>query len=1143
MMFLTKLALYRKSAAFILILILCAYNYFIYNKMPQESQPRLTLPIVFVMVTYDFMPPQQAASTIAPIIEGALRGLPKVEQTRTRVNSKNTQFIIRFAYDQDIALAYQDVNDRINAIKFQLPEDMRDNIVVRKISLSDFSDVTVNLLVGNSTLDMTAMSAIAKSINDELTSLNGVRSAEISGHIVPDIEVHVDPKRLEQASLSVSKLKELLKSLSEEYPTGSIVISNKTYQLFVPGRISSVEDIQNITIQYEDNRAVKLKNLADIKYGVEESNNIELFKNQHVISFEIHSEGGSDVLTQHNAIAKIFDKYKYQYKIDYEIIDEGADDVAQLKNNMISGILSSSLLVIVVITFFMGFTSSVFIAALIPFSVFSAVTVMHHMGYSLNILVIIGLIITLGLLVDNGIVVMETYFRYIKDGYKRDKAVIGSIQEIWAPLLSSTLTTSLAFSPMLFWNTVFGQYFTNMTNAIMITVAISYVGAIFIIPLLLSIFKSSEQAALKQMEHEKKAYRYIGIFIAKTVNNYKLTFYGIIGICLAIIVLYVIVGKDPASEPPSDKTLQRITVTAANGITKEEIFDKMTKMREALTNDSEDIRYFTERVSDGSARYTIYLKNQSDRKEQDAESLIANFTKILSNTTDVTTSRSRPASSAISTDFSLSIVGNDLEQLAKAVDMITPLVEHAEGIVSVTNDLQKPNVPQLDITLNNKGKYLGVTPATISDVISQNVQKISAGKYIYDNNRYNIRIKLDRDAGFDNISYIKALPVPTTYSSKTIPIGDIADVKYTSGYGTITRQNGTQTVIISGAINTTYSISEVERNVKTLLETVRLPSGVTLKYTGSQDLNESVQFLKMAVLISSLLIFFVLLLQFNSILQTTIIMSAIIMSIAGVLLGLMITGDSPYLSTFIGMLTLAGIVVNDAIVLIDYANIQRKKGYTYRQAGVIAAKVRLEPVLLTSLTTISGMLPMAMGLNLDLDTYTLAFQTNDTTAFFQPMAKAIIYGMISATFLTLLFVPSAYIILGQAELAIADFKAHFTERIISILRKIIRFIKRSPWHFAKFIKWLAMLPIRFILSIVNYYKKHGFKGWLRNIKERIVSFTKNVYYRIYSIVRGLYIAIRFIINAIKTATPKILKATYMKIKSGLKTAWQFIKSA
>lgn len=1126
--FLSSWAIENKTIIYILMVIFLVSGINAYNTMPREPFPEINTTNVFVSTVFPGNSAEEIEKLVTNPLEEEIKGVKGLEEVES--SSYEGVSVINVEFDDEVPIE----------VARQRVKDLVDNVTVRddwptfnnsKIDPSvtefDFAEryPVLNItLIGDYTVE--ELKSYAEYLELRIERLPEIKSVEIRGLQDFEVEVAVDPYRMNSTNTSFGNI---ISAISQENVTisaGNIVSDGQRRNVKIVGEVSRPSELENIIVN-NFNGPVYLKDIASVSFKEKEATSFVRYYNSKTIGLEVIKRGGENAIFASNSIRDIIDKAKVDFlpnNLDVNVINDSSDYTINSVNDLMNNLIFGIILVVTVITFFLGIKNALFVGFAIPMSMFLSLFFLSLFGFTLNRMVLFGLVMGLGLLVDNGIVVVDNIYRLMKEeGLSRIKAAKLGIGEVALPIIVSTATTIAAFIPLGTWPGIIGEFMIYFPITLSAILGSSLIVAIFFNSMLVSSFMSTDENNFSSKFLFRATYflgtlgiifiifnstRIFGsiflliclflwlykyflknqlfIFREKVLpvleNNYsKFLTYALSGIrpfiflsgtFLLFIFSIVLMGIFPPKiEFFPDNEPQQILVSIeypegtdilktneTSKLVEKEIYKVINRpeyndngynfiVESSITNVGEGASV----SSSGSGtphkslitmtmrefKYRRGMSSEDLRKEIQLN-LIDKFPGIAILVEK--DSQGPPSSYPVN----IEIYGDDYEELIEtAISMKNFLdQENIEGIEQLKIDVTKSK-PGLEFNVDKmKAGELGIPAGLVGQTIRNSIIGTKAGVYKQDGEDYEINVRFDNEFKNDFNSILNQNITFRDQSSgrmRDIPVASIVEEKNIASFNAIKHIDLQRVVTLYSSILAGSNANQIVNTAEIALSGFETKEGVSFKFTGEiKEQDENQEFLSSALLTAISLIVLLLVFQFNSISKPLIVLLSIVLSFTGVFLGIVIFNLTfSILMTMLGIISLAGIVVNNAVVLIDYTDLlfKRKKidlnlskdelidKSSALELVKISGKARLKPVLLTAITTIFGLVPLAVGLNIDFFTLLSDFNPNiylggDNVIFWGPLAWTVIFGITFATFLTLVIVPSMYYLihLGRIKL-------------------------------------------------------------------------------------------------------------------------------
>ncbi len=1029
-MSLTHFSLKHKPFVSVLVMVFVIMGLVSYITLPRESAPAITIPIVLVSTPYFGVAPSDIETLVTQPIERKLKEIADVKEIRSTSSEGMSTIEVEFEADIDIDVALQKVRDKVDLAKSELPKDAEDPII-NEINLSEFPIMLVNI---SGDYDLVKLKEIAEDFEDQFETITGILDVTITGGLEREVKINVDLEKLKYYNLAFKDVIETIQNENQTIPGGSIEVGNLNYLVRVPGEFEDVEIIPELVVKSSGHTPIYMKDIADVEYGFKEKTSLAREGGRNCVTLSVKKRSGYNLIQIADEIKKIIEaeKAKLPSGTVVSITADRSKDirtmVADLENNIISGLF----LVVAVLFAFLGFRNSVFVAVAIPLSMLLSFIIIQALGYTLNMIVLFSLILALGMLVDNAIVLVENIYRHREEGYSPFQAALKGATEIAAPITASTVTTLVAFAPMIFWPGIMGEFMKYLPITLIITLSCSLFVALVVNPVLCEVFMK-----VGKKKHEQKFFRRLVANYEKVLrfalNHRGAAIAAAFGTLMIIFILYGFFGQGVEFFPKVDPAQIMIEVTAPTGTRLEESDRIVNEIERQMPKFQQDVTSYVANVgTEGSGGFsfgggssphiswvTIEFVDRQERHQSSKKTMQEirhDVERIPGARIEVQEPDVGPPTGP---PVNVEISGDDFKVLGELAAAVRREIKNIPGLVDLKDDFDQGR-PELKVRIDRKKAAIyGVNTADIAATIRTAIYGTEASDYRVGEDEYDITVRLKKSAR-NRLNVLENLTV--FYEGTHIPLISLVDFEYAGGLTAIKRKDLKRVVTVSANVEGRLA-NDVLKDVQATIAGMAFPPGYMVQYTGeNKEQEESQQFLSRAFMVALFLIFLVLVYEFNSAAIPFTIMVSVILSLIGVFFGLMVL-RMPFgiLMTGIGVISLAGVVVNNAIVLIDYTQQLRERGLAKMEAIIEAGKTRLRPVMLTAITTIVGLIPLSTGLNFDF--FKFRFDIGgESSQWWGPMGVAVIFGLAVATFLTLVIVPVVYYILdGWSERARTKF--------------------------------------------------------------------------------------------------------------------------
>ena len=1021
-MFVNQAALKRQVTVLALLVLIVVAGLYAYATLPRESFPDITIPYVFVTTSYEGVAPQDMEELVTIPIERKLKGISDVEEIRSTSAEGISTVAVKFLPDIDLDDALQKVRDKVDQAKPDLPDDLPDEPVIQEVN---FSDLPVIRVVLSGPFSLRRLQTFAEEFEDRFESISGVLDASLTGGLEREIHVEFDLDRVRAYNVPFSSLINAVRQSNVNMPGGSMDIGQGKYLVRVPEDFKHPSEIFSIVAFVRDGKPIYLRDVATIQDSYKDPLTRSRINGQKSVTLGIQKRAGENIVHVTDEVKQVVDEMRplMPPSLRIDLTADMSDDVRLMISDLENNILSGLLLVLAVIFIFIGGRSAVFVALAIPYSMFMTFALLMGLDVSLNMVVLFSLILALGMLVDNGIVIVENIYRHMQEGEPRQQAALQGTNEVAWPVITSTMTTLGAFVPMLFWPGIMGEFMGFLPMTLILALTSSLFVALVINPVLSARYQTVKQAKPRKRNKEDQPGReplikriYLSLLKWALRHRFLVVLSGF-ALLAGSILAYGAYGKGTEFFPETEPRRAYVRIKAPEG-TNLDASDRIVAQVEEIVSEYEDIRYVISNIgaeggdpfSQGGtgthiSRVVLDFKDFHDRSRPSSEIIKEVRERVLDNIhgaeIQVEKEEEGPPTGP---PVNLEISGKDIHTLGELAEKVQKAVEEVPGLVDLKDNFVKGK-PEIRIRVDKeKAALMGLDTYTIAYTVKAAINGAKVGVYREGKDEYDIIARLP-EQDRKSVESLKRITVSGP-RGEPIPLTSLAEVSLTSGLGAIMRLDQKRVVTVSGDVSGRLANDVIREMEGILKQEISWPRGYSYQFTGEQEEQAKAQdFLSKAFVATIFLILLILLTQFDSLLTPLVILTSVILSLIGVFVGLLVTGTAfGIIMTGIGVISLAGVVVNNAIVLIDYYQQLMKRGRASTEALIQAGLVRFRPVTLTAITTILGLLPMATGVSFDFRK--LAWDIGgESSQWWGPMAVAVIFGLAVATLLTLVVVP------------------------------------------------------------------------------------------------------------------------------------------
>jgi len=1025
---LTRGAIRRYPMIFAFMAIITFLGVKTYIELPRESSPDVKIPFVSIMAPYPGTSPADMENLVTRKLEKQLKGMEDLKEMSSSSSYGMSIISLEFDSKVDMSDALQTVRDRVELAKPDLPTDPRNDLIIREISAADAFPVMQVNLAGD--IDLFRLKRIGEDLQEELEQIQGVLGVDLVGGIENEVQVDVDPEKLAYYDLALLDVQDAVGLQNITIPGGKLPMGVYDYQVRVRGEVADPQEILDFVVNPGIDPPVYVRDVATVTFGIKDRETISRVRGRDSVTLIVKKRSGENIIDIADEVRGTIERMKTVFppELEVSIVADMSVQIKQTVTELENNILSGLLLVVGVLLAFFGFRNALFVGIAIPFSMLISFIVLDALGITLNMVVLFSLILALGMLVDNAIVIVENIYRHRAKGKDPEEAAGFGTGQVAGAVIASTLTTICAFGPMAFWPGIMGEFMKYLPITVIITLAASLLVALIFNPVLCARFMGT---AVKGEEKILLGDRLIAFGLRTyepTLNwalrNRALILVVMIGSLVGVFMLFGQFNAGVELFPDVDPQFATVNIDAPSG-TRIEVTDHYASIIETEVAQLPDLKEYNATVGapinsqmggqlpSHQAMVTMEFVDMADRGGSSRQYLEDLRTALKDFTGARITVDKMEEGPPTGPPVNIEISGDDFEILGDLAGRVTDIIRPVPGLVDITDNYDNA-LPELRVLPDvEKAGRFGLRTFDIAGTVRTALHGSETAKYRSGEDEYDVTVRYK--APFrGKVEDVENATV--FFEGKNIPVNAFADVEFGTGLAAINRLDARRVVSVSADVATGYNSNALLAEIQGLLEDLDLPPGYTVDYTGeTEDQEEASAFLTDAFGLAVMLIFVVLVSQFSSVTVPIIILFSVILSLIGVMSGLMIT-QTPFgiIMTGVGVISLAGIVVNNAIVMLDYIIQLRKRGMAKNEAILTAGLTRFRPVILTAITTILGLIPLTTGASIDFaalvraDFGRVLILGGESSQWWGPMGVAVIWGLAVATFLTLVVVPVMY---------------------------------------------------------------------------------------------------------------------------------------
>ena len=1004
-----KFCIKHKVTTLLAVVMITIFGVVFTTRLQMALLPDVEAPMAVVMCYYNGATPSDMEDLVTRPLETAILSVPGVEGVSSTSSDGVTQIQISYVEDTNLDIAATKLREKFSLLS--LPDGAIDPIIVN-MNLSDMIPTAMVALIGE---DLAAAQTLAEDVVvPALERIDGVASVSISGGITEQISVDVDSARAAGYGLSNSYIIQFLTAENLLFPGGDLHNGNKTLTVTTDAKFQSVEDVANMIIALPTGGTVRLKEVADVYLETIESDNVAKMDGENCVILQVSKQSGANEHAAAQAVAAQMEKLAAENRnIHYGIPYLASDFINLAVEASISNILMGVLLAAIVVYLFlrrMGATLTIAIS--MPVCVLATFVMMNVFDLTMNMMSLGGIAMGVGMIVDNSIVVLENIYRYAANGHDRMTSCVEGTKEVTTSVLASTLTTVAVFLPIGLSGGIAGMLFDDFCLTISFLILSSMIVALSWVPvlcyMLLDPVKVRQQELAGANKKANAVVRIAGGWIGKLHDTYlRLLDYfvhhlktGMLA-SVALVVFFVTccLSTNMVFLPAMDMGQVSISVSTPIGTQVDEtaaIADRISAIAEENVPELTSM-YYT--AGDESASVTLTLPSRHDRNRT-CEDVADDLRVLLQDIAgcEISITASDMTSMMSGSEISVDITGDDFTTLSMLADDLAAQISALPDAIEVSSSVAD-QVPQVTVSINREAaSRYGLTAAQIGAAIRSELTGETATTVTINNTSLDVVVRGDGSSSV-SLDALRSMPVSTPMGTR-IPLNSIAEVEIVQAPQTIHRVNQSRQVSVTGS-TISGNVTGMTAQINAILENTQFPEGYDAAISGSYtEMMEGFEDLLLALVVALGLVYFILAAQFESFLMPVIVMMILPVAFSGALFILPVTGRDLSIISMVALIMLAGTVVNNSIILVDYINVRRGRGESREDAILQACPLRIRPVMMTTITTVLAMVPMAMA-------------TGDTPEMMTDMCLTMMSGMIISTVITLVFTPVYYSVIDD----------------------------------------------------------------------------------------------------------------------------------
>ncbi len=997
----------HKVTTVLAFIVVTVFGLVFYSNLKLALMPNMEFPAAYVMCTYPGANPEDVEELVTRPLESSIATVTGVEEI-TSTSSENVSIVmITYEDGTDVDQAAVKLREKFGALS--LPDGCQDPVIMN-FNINDLMPVAVVSLAGD---DLGALQTTAEdSIIPALERIDGVASATVNGGLDTQITVETNAAALAGYGLSISSISNYLAAANVLYPGGDVQNGTAKLTVTTDGKFQTVDDVRDAIIFLPQGGSVRLGEIATVYLDGEVQDATARVRDDACVVLTVNKQSGAnEVETAHRIQDALAGLAKDDATLDYELVYDASEYIQQTISSAMQNILMGvALSAIVVFLFLRRPGATITISLSMPICVIAVILVMNLFDITMNMISMGAIAICVGMVVDNSIVVLENIYRYAGDGYGRTESCVLGTKEVVLPITASTLTTVAVFLPVGLSGGMAGMVFKDFALTVVFLILISLVVAVTLVPLMCYFLLDETKVRLQKLtvsENETK----LQAKLARLSDRYMKALSYLIHhrgkaflLSVAAVVLFLLscLTTDMVLLPDTDQGTVNISVSTPSGTELEQTAAYSDRIVDIAQEECPEIEtlYAINQAESATIMLDVGPKADRDRSsKQIANDLREALRDIAGCDITVSDYSMMGSMSGSSDDISVSITGADQDMLETIAADLTAEIRALPDAIDVKSSLDD-TIPAVKVAVRQTAaSQYGLTSATIGGAVRAELTGVTATTVTIDGTELDVVIR-GSGASAESLDALRSMPLATP-TGGSVPLSAVADVSVELSPQSIARSNQSREVTITGS-TISGSATEISRQIQELLDGYDMPEGYSAEIGGTySQMMENFGKLGLALLVAIGLVYFILASQFESFLMPVIVMMILPLSLSGALFGLPITRQDISMIVLLGLIMLTGTVVNSSIILVDYINVRRAAGQDRESAILAACPLRVRPIMMTTMTTVLALIPMALGIG------------SEGSEIMQPLGIVMIFGMLISVLVTLLFTPVFYSILDS----------------------------------------------------------------------------------------------------------------------------------
>lgn len=995
----------HKVTTILIFIIISIFGFILFSDLKLTLIPEVQYPGAYITCYYNGAGPEEIEELVTRPIESVIATVPGVKSIDSTSSENMCTVMVNYTEKTNMDLAAIKLREKFDQLT--LPEGCKDPVIYN-LNINDLMPILSIAMTGE---DLASIQKLAeKEISPALERIDGVAAVNIYGGLKSQITVAADANRLAGYNMSISYLSQYLTGANVIYPGGDVKSGVQALTVTTDGKFRSVSDVANTLIPIPSGGSVRLSDVAQVYLEGKKQSDVAKADGKDCVVLTVSRQSDANEVEAATDVKKVLEELKKENSsFNYIVAYDSSQYINSTAKNAVSNIIMGVVLSAVVVFLFLrrpGATLA--IAVSMPFCILTVFVAMKFFDVTLNMISLGGIAMGVGMIVDNSIIVLENIYRYTADGYSRYDACVKATKEVALPATASTLTTIAVFLPIGLSGGLPGMLFRDFSLTVSFLLLGSLVIALTLVPLMCYYLLDEEKVRRRRLKHDEKAPPFANL-IARMRNHYlrilqffiRKRFVAML-VSVALVALFVVslINTKTVLMPDVDQGQMTFSLTMPVGTELEQAVQMSDKVVARIQKNCPELKslYYSAQSESSSIVVNLVDLGKRNRSSKEvAESLREKMQDIAGCEINVKT-ESMSMTSSNESDISVKVTGEDYEVLSKISNDLKKKIQSIDGAVNVKSAIDK-STPAVKVKIKQENAAMyGLTAGTIGSAVRAELTGVTATNMTMDGNDLEVVIK-GNETTSTSLDALRSMPI-STQAGGYVPLSSVADVTVQLAPQTINRSDQTRQVSITGDIEGT-DVTTMTKQIQEVIKGYDMPEGYSAEAGGTyKDMNKSFHDLALALLVALGLIYFVLASQFESFVMPVIVMMILPLALTGALFGLPLTGSDLSIIAVIGLIMLAGVVVNSSIILVDYIKVRRLQGASKEEAILVACPLRIRPIMMTTLTTVLAMVPMALGYG-------------EGAELMQPMSIVMISGMVISTIITLFFTPVYYSLLDS----------------------------------------------------------------------------------------------------------------------------------